>query len=71
MGYLCVYFVKKMRNMRILNHFGGNHVWALFIYILFVMALLFSAYLFWWHNHTYVSYLVRREVNEEEENIEV
>ena len=60
---------KKMQNMRILNHFEVNHVWSVFIYILFVMVLLFSAYMYWWHTQTYVSYLVQRQDNEE--NVEV
>ena len=58
-----------MQNMRILNHFEVNHVWSVFIYILFVMVLLFSAYMYWWHTQTYVSYLVQRQDNEE--NVEV
>ena len=56
---------------RNLNHYGPNHVWSVFIYVLFVMVLLFSAYMYWWHSQTYVSYLVQREQEEEEQNVEV
>ena len=59
-----------MQNMRILNHFGETDVWSILIYTIFGMALIFSAYIFWWHGQTYVSYLVRED-EEEVENIEV
>ena len=70
MRYLCVFLGKKKQNMRLLNHSGADYVWSIFIYILFVMALLFSAYIYWWHTQTYVSYLVQRQENDEE-NVEV
>ena len=58
-----------MLQMRRLNH-SGTDVWAVLLYIVFTIALLFNAYIFWWHNRTYVSYLVRREEKESDDEIE-
>ena len=55
-----------MNNFRRLSHFGGSHVWSIFIYAVFSICLIFSAYLFWWHNRTYASYLVESEEQNEE-----
>ena len=48
-------------HFRFLNHLGETNVWTVVIYVMFIASLILSAYLFWWHNRTYVSYLVERE----------
>lgn len=61
---------KKMQNRRFLNHLGETNIWTVIIYVMFIGSLILSAYLFWWHNRTYVSYLVERVESDEERSTE-
>ena len=56
-----------MLQMRRLNHFGTANVWSMVIYVIFSICLICSAYMFWWHNRTYVSYIVEESEEENEE----
>jgi len=62
---------KSVPTRRFLNHLGETNIWTVVLYVVFTASLMLSAYLFWWHNRTYVSYLVEMEEQEEKENEDV
>ena len=61
-----IYTAFKLSKMitRRLSHFGQTDIWGVLAILIFCMALLFSAYLFWWHTRSFAS--IPTSENEEE-----
>ncbi len=66
-GIYIAYSLSKMITRR-LSHFDEPDIWGVLVIIIFCIALLFSAYLFWWHNRTYAT-LDPEEDEEENEDL--